>query len=341
MRRLIWISLLALLLVGAVAAGRIWLWMQFEQPGPAPQALRVSVPLGSSVHGVLGRLHSAGALQCAWCTQLYLRLTGRMLTIKAGDYEIDAHASPHDVIEMLQQGRVILQQLTVVEGTRFSDLRQQLAADPHVHSLLLGRSDADVMAAIGHPGEAPEGRFFPDTYSFAAGTTDEEILKLAYASMQDALKQAWDMRAADLPLKSADQALVLASIVEKETGLATERPRIAGVFMNRLRMGIRLESDPTVIYGLGAAYDGHIHERDLTTDTPYNTYTRDGLPPTPIALPGRASLLAVVRPAATGDLYFVATGDGQGGHHFSATLAEHDQAVRRYVQKLRSAAAHP
>jgi UPF0755 protein len=341
MRKVLWISLLLLVLLGgAAAAGRIWLGMQFESPGPAPRDLRVTVSPGLSVRGVLGRLQTAGALQCAMCTQLYLRLTGRTLTIKAGDYEVDAHASPSDVIEMLEAGRVILEQLTVVEGTRFSDLRQELAANPHVHSLLGGRTDAQVMAALGHPGEAPEGRFFPDTYRFASGTTDVEILKLAHDSMRDALAQAWNMRAADLPLQSPEQALVLASMVEKETGLPAERPRIAGVFMARLRKGMRLQSDPTVIYGLGAAYDGHVHERDLITDTPYNTYTREGLPPTPIALPGRAALLAVVRPEETGDLYFVATGDGQGGHHFSATLAEHNQAVQHYVQKLRSA-AHP
>ncbi len=342
MRKVLWISvLLILLLGGAAVAGRVWLGMQFEAAGPAPQDLRVTVSPGLSVRGVLGRLQTAGALQCAVCTQLYLRLTGRSLTIKAGDYEVDAHASPGDVIEMLEEGRVILEQLTVVEGTRFSDLRQELAANPHVHSLLAGRSDAQVMAAIGHPGEAPEGRFFPDTYRFASGTTDVEILRLAYDSMREALADAWNMRAADLPLQSPEQALVLASMVEKETGLPAERPRIAGVFMARLRKGMRLQSDPTVIYGLGAAYDGHVHERDLTTDTPYNTYTREGLPPTPIALPGRAALLAVVRPEETGDLYFVATGDGQGGHHFSATLAEHNQAVQHYVQKLRSAAARP
>jgi len=290
---------------------------------------------------VLGRLQSAGALECAWCTQVYLRLTGRHLTIKAGDYEVDAHASASDVVEMLEEGRVILEQITVVEGTRFSDLRQQLAADPHVRSLLKGKTDAEVMSAIGHTGEPPEGRFFPDTYRFASGTTDVEILKLAYANMHEALSQAWNMRAPDLPLQTPEQALVLASMVEKETGLPSERPRIAGVFMERLRKGMRLQSDPTVIYGLGTAYDGHIHERDLTTDTPFNTYTRDGLPPLPIALPGRAALLAAVRPEETGDLYFVATGDAQGGHHFSATLAEHNLAVQHYVQRLRNAAAHP
>ncbi|HEY4339608.1 MAG TPA: endolytic transglycosylase MltG [Steroidobacteraceae bacterium] len=342
MRKPVWIAItLVVVLIGAAAAGRAWLGLQFDAPGPARVALRVTVSPGLSVRGVLGRLQSAGALQCATCTALYLRLTGHALTIKAGDYEVDAHASPSEVIEMLEEGRVILEQLTVVEGARFSDLRRALAEDPHVHSLLKGRSDAEVMAAIGHPGENPEGRFFPDTYRFASGTTDVEILKLAYGSMRDALSEAWNMRAADLPLQSADQALIMASIVEKETGLAAERPRIAGVFMSRLRKGMRLQSDPTVIYGIGSAYDGHIHERDLTTDTPYNTYTRDGLPPTPIALPGRAALLAVVRPEETGDLYFVATGDGQGGHHFSATLAEHNLAVQHYLQKLRGAVARP
>jgi len=341
MRKVIWIPLLLLVLLAAAAAGgRVWLAMQFEAPGPAPQALRVTVTPGLSVRGILGRLQSAGALKCAGCTQLYLRLTGHTLTIKAGDYAVDAHASPSEVIAMLEQGRVILEQLTVVEGTRFSDLRRALAGDPHVRSLLKGRTDAQVMAALGHPGELPEGRFFPDTYRFASGTTDVELLKLAYDGMSGALTQAWDQRAADLPLKSPYEALILASMVEKETGLPTERPRIAGVFISRLRKGMRLQSDPTIIYGLGDAYDGHVHERDLTTDTPYNSYTRDGLPPTPIALPGRAALLAVVRPEETGDLYFVATGDPAGGHHFSATLAEHNLAVQHYVQKLRGA-AHP
>ncbi len=188
MRKALWTPLVLLLLLGAAAAGGwLWLSMQFDEPGPAAQSMRVSVAPGLSVRGVLGRLQSAGALDCASCTHLYLRLTGRKLTIKAGDYAVDAHASASDVIEMLEHGRVILEQVTVVEGTRFSDLRQQLAADPHVHSLLNGRSDAEVMASLGHPGEAAEGRFFPDTYRFAAGTTDVEILKIAYAAMGDTL----------------------------------------------------------------------------------------------------------------------------------------------------------
>jgi UPF0755 protein len=190
------------------------------------------------------------------------------------------------------------------------------------------------MQALGHEGQAAEGRFFPDSYRFAAGTTDRRILELAYDRMQRELEQAWTARAPDLPIKDSEQALILASIVEKETGREDERAKVAAVFINRLSQGMRLQSDPTVIYGLGSRYDGDIHTRDLVTDTPYNTYTRAGLPPTPIALPGAASLQATLHPADIDALYFVATGNGDGSHHFSATLAEHDAAVRAYLHQL-------
>ena len=222
---------------------------------------------------------------------------------------------------------MVLEALTVVEGSTFAELRRELANDTDVVTTLAGKSDAEVMAAIEHPGEYPEGRFFPDTYRFAARSTDVEILKLAYASMQRVLNEEWSERADNVPLATAYDALLLASIVEKETGLASERPRIAGVFTSRLRLGMRLQSDPTVIYGLGASYDGDIRTRDLTTDTPYNTYTRVDRAPTPIALPGREALRAAVHPEETGDLYFVATGAGDGAHHFSKTLEEHNAAV--------------
>ena len=191
------------------------------------------------------------------------------------------------------------------------------------------------MDAIGHAGEHPEGRFFPDTYRFAAGTTDRDLFALAYRKMAEALDSAWSRRVAGLPLVDAYEALTLASIVEKETGLASERPHIAGVFVTRLRRNMRLQTDPTVIYGIGATYDGNIRERDLRTDTPYNTYTRGGLPPTPIALPSREALEAVVQPLETGDIFFVATGAGDGSHVFSATLEEHNAAVARYLARLR------
>jgi UPF0755 protein len=287
---------------------------------------------------VLGLLHAHGALSQPREIELYMRLHRRHLTIKAGTYEIPVAASAAAIIDLLEEGRVVLETLTIVEGSTFSQLRQELASDTDVVTTLAGKSDAEVMAAIDHPGEYPEGRFFPDTYRFAARTTDVEILKLAYASMQHVLTEAWAQRADNLPYTTAYQALTLASIVEKETGLASERARIAGVFVTRMRQDMRLQSDPTVIYGLGARNDGEVHTRDLTTDTPYNTYTRAGLPPTPIALPGREALLAAVRPDVTGDLYFVATGAGDGAHHFSKTLEEHNAAVKQYLIRLRQAA---
>jgi UPF0755 protein len=234
---------------------------------------------------------------------------------------------------------VVLEALTIVEGSTFAQLRQELASDTDVVKTLAGKSDAEVMAAIDHAGEFPEGRFFPDTYRFSARSTDVEILKLANASMQRILDEEWAERAEDLPFNSAYEALILASIVEKETGLASERARIAGVFVSRLRAGMRLQSDPTVIYGLGAGYSGELRTRDLTSDTPYNTYTRTGLPPTPIALPGREALRAAVHPDVTGDLYFVATGAGDGAHHFSKTLEEHNAAVKQYLTRLRQTSA--
>jgi UPF0755 protein len=329
----------ALILAAAAGGGYYWVQEQFVQPGPASQALRVEVEPGTSVRGVLALLHARGALAQPRAIELYLRLHGRHLTIKAGTYEIPAAASASAIVDLLQEGRVVLEALTIVEGSTFAQLRQELASDTDVVTTLGGKSDAEVMAAIDHPDEYPEGRFFPDTYRFAARSTDVEILKLAYASMQRVLTEVWAERAQDLPFASAYQALILASIVEKETGLASERARIAGVFVTRLRQGMRLQSDPTVIYGLGERYEGELRTRDLATDTPYNTYTRAGLPPTPIALPGREALRAAVHPDVTGDLYFVATGAGDGAHHFSKTLEEHNAAVKQYVTRVRQAAS--
>ena len=333
------IAALLLILAASATAGYYWLQDEFLRPGPASQALRVNVEPGTSVRGVLTLLRERGALVRPHSIELYLRLHGRRLKIKAGTYEIPRAASAAAIIDLLEQGRVVLEALTIVEGSSFAQLRAELASDTDVVTTLAGRSDAEVMAAIERPGEFPEGRFFPDTYRFAARSTDVEILKLAYASMQRLLAEAWAARADDLPFATPYEALILASMVEKETGLASERARIAGVFVTRLRQAMRLQSDPTVIYGLGARYDGELHTRDLTTDTPYNTYTRVGLPPTPIALPGREALEAAVHPDVTGDLYFVATGTGDGSHHFSKTLEEHNAAVKQYVARLRQAGA--
>jgi peptidoglycan lytic transglycosylase G len=336
MIRRIALIVLALAVLSAAGYGAVTsLAREYAAPGPARAAIRIEVQSGSTVRGVLKHLAAAGALAHPRLTELYLRLHGRRFSIKAGEYEVPAHASAADVVTLLAEGRVVLEQLTVVEGATFADFRQELEHDPHVRATLRGSSDDAVMAALGHPGEHPEGRLFPDTYRFASGTAETEILKVAYDKMNEVLAAAWAERAANLPLATPYQALILASIVEKETGLASERPLIAGVFIERLKKGMRLQSDPTVIYGMGPEYSGDIHTRDLTTDTLYNTYTRAGLPPTPISLPGREAILAAVRPAETGNLYFVATGDGDGGHHFSATLAEHDAAVRHYLSRLR------
>lgn len=327
------IAVLLVLIVAAVAAAYVLLGEEFHAPGPAAAALRVKVSAGESTRAVLERLAGLGAVAHPREVEAYLRLHRRIPRIEIGTYEVPAHASPADIIRMFEQGRVLLDQLTVVEGARFADFRHELDAQADVAHVLRGKSDTELMSALGHPGEDPEGRFFPDTYRFAPGTSDLTILAMAYDRMSAVLAKVWEQRSAGLPFDTPYEALILASIVEKETGVADERSRIAGVFVNRLRRGMRLQSDPTVIYGLGNQYDGTVHTRDLTTDTPYNSYTRAGLPPTPISLPGLEALLAAVHPDQTDDLYFVAT--GQGGHHFSKTLAEHDSALRAYLARLR------
>ena len=317
----------------AAAAGYALLGENFHAPGPATAAVKLKVSAGESTRAVLGRLAGLGALAHPRQVELYLRLHHRIPRIEIGTYEVSAHASPADIVLLFEQGRVMLEQITVVEGTRFADFRRVLDAQADVAHTLRGKSEAQIMSALGHAGENPEGRFFPDTYRFAPGTSDLTILSMAYERMAALLAKVWGERSGGLPFDTPYQALILASVVEKETGVADERARIAGVFVNRLRRGMRLQSDPTVIYGLGSQYDGTIHTRDLTTDTPYNSYTRAGLPPTPISLPGLEALLAAVQPDQTDDLYFVAT--GQGGHHFSKTLAEHDTELRAYLARLR------
>jgi UPF0755 protein len=330
--RAIIIVLLALVILAA-AVGYTLLGENFQAPGPATAAVKLKVATGESTRAVLTRLAALGAVAHPREVELYLRLHHRIPRIEIGSYEVPAQASPADIIVMFDQGRVVLDQMTVVEGATFADFRRELDAQPDVAHTLRGKSEAQVMSALGHAGETPEGRFFPDTYRFAPGTSDLTILAMAYERMAAMLAKVWEQRSSDLPFDTPYQALILASIVEKETGVADERARVAGVFVNRLRRGMRLQSDPTVIYGLGNQYDGTIHTRDLTTDTPYNSYTRSGLPPTPISLPGLESLLAVVQPDETDELYFVAT--GQGGHHFSKTLAEHDAELRVYLAHLR------
>ena len=329
--------ILAFIVVAAGVAFATYRWAtnEFTTSGPTQTSVRMEVPAGASVRGVIRLLGDRGILDDPRAVALYLRTHNMHPKIKAGTYDIPAAASPAQIFEMFEQGQVVLEQLTVVEGSTFADFRKALEKHPAVTNTLKGKTDAQVMAAIGHANEFPEGRFFPDTYRFAARTTDADILKLSYDSMARVLAQAWEEKAEGLPVETPYEALILASIVEKETGIATDRPRIAGVFTTRLRTGMRLQSDPTVIYGIGAKYDGDIRTKDLSTDTPYNSYTRAGLPPTPIALPGRESIMAVVRPDVTGDIFFVAVGDGTGAHHFSKTLEEHNAAVRQFLARQR------
>jgi UPF0755 protein len=336
MRKLTGLILAFIIVIAGVAfATYRWATNEFTTAGPTQTAVRMEVPAGASVRGVIRLLGDRGILEDPRAVTLYLRSHNLHPKIKAGTYDIPAAASPAQIFQLFEQGQVVLEQLTVVEGSTFADLRKALEKHPAVTNTLKGKTDAQVMAAIGHANELPEGRFFPDTYRFAARTTDADILKLSYDSMARVLAQAWEEKREGLTVETPYEALTLASIVEKETGLASERPRIAGVFTRRLRTGMRLQSDPTVIYGIGAKYDGDIRTKDLSTDTPYNTYTRAGLPPTPIALPGRESIMAVVRPDETGDIFFVAVGDGTGAHHFSKTLEEHNAAVRQFLARLR------
>jgi UPF0755 protein len=330
------VVLLLATLGAALAVAGWWLPHEYRSPGPALAVSRIQVEPGASLRSVLARLEAGGVLRNARAIQWYLRLNNLRPRVQAGLYELPPRASAAQIIELFEQGKVVLEQLTVVEGATFAEFLEALVRHPYVTHTLDGMRPDQVMAALGHAGVHPEGQFFPDTYRFAASTPDVVILSLAYEAMQRSLATAWQARAPDLPLATPYQALILASLVEKEAALKSERARIAGVFVNRLRRGMRLQSDPTVIYGLGERYDGSIHTRDLLADNPYNTYTREGLPPTPIALPGRESLMAAVQPEQTGALYFVATGLGDGAHHFSSSLEEHNSAVQSYLMRLRS-----
>lgn len=329
------LALAGLALLGVVAAyGALQRWLDAPLAvGATP--LEVEIPRGQPLVVTARQLAERGVLDHPRWLQLYARSTGADARIKAGEYAIPPGTTPRSLLALLESGAVIQHSVTIVEGWTFRDLRKALEAEPHLDNTLAGADEAAVMAALGEPGTRAEGLFFPDTYLFGKGTTDLEILRQARNRMRRELESAWAARAADLPIKSADEALVLASIVEKETALAAERPRIAGVFTQRLRIGMRLQTDPTVIYGLGPTFDGNLRRADLERDGPYNTYTRAGLPPTPIALPGAEALRAAVNPDERGELYFVATGLPDGSHEFSRTLGEHEAAVKRYLVRYR------
>jgi UPF0755 protein len=297
---------------------------------------RFEVTPGASASAVGRELAARGWLAHPRVWTWYARWTGQADKLKAGYYRLSPGETARSLLEELVAGRVMLEQITIIEGWTYRDLRRALAAQPGVRQTLAGKSDEDLMSALGAAGVHPEGQFFPDTYRFAYGTPDIEVLRLAHDRLRSELEQAWDAREPVAGIATRYQALTLASLVEKESARSDERARIAGVYVRRLQLGMRLQADPTVIYGLGASYDGNLRTRDLRTDGPYNTYTRTGLPPTPIALPGRDSLIAATHPQVTGAIFFVATGEPDGSHHFSSTLAEHNAAVRRLLARQRT-----
>ena len=323
--------LAALLVVALLAAGGVWWWLQ--QPLPlAADTLEVSVPAGASLRTAAQRLREGGVLVPPRVLEAYFRLAGRGRSIQAGDYAIARGMKPQDVLGRLVRGERIKRSVTLVEGWTFAQALRALAQAPDLQRDASTLTPEAVMAALGRAGVAAEGHFFPDTFHYTKGASELDILRQSMQLMDKRLEAAWSARASDVPLQNAEEALILASIIEKETGRAADRAEIAGVFANRLRLGMKLQTDPTVIYGLGAAFDGTLRRSQLQADTPYNTYTRAGLPPTPIALPGKASLLAAVRPAQTRALYFVARGDGST--QFSETLEEHNRAVQRYQRQV-------
>jgi UPF0755 protein len=331
-------ALLALVAAAAfgVAAGYVVLDHWLDRPlAVGDEPLTIDVQPGQPLAATVRDLEARGVLDHPQWLRAYARATGVDARVKAGEYEIRPGTTPRGLLRLLESGVVVRHSVTIVEGWTFRSLRAALERSPYLDNTLAGQDDAAVMAALGEPGMPPEGLFFPDTYLFGKGTSDLEILRQSRARMQRELEDAWNGRADDLPIATPYEALTLASIIEKETALASERERISGVFVQRLRRGMRLQTDPTVIYGLGPGFDGNLRRADLERDGPYNTYTRAGLPPTPIALPGAAALRAAVNPDERGELYFVATGLPDGSHEFSRTLAEHEAAVRRYLVRYR------
>jgi len=317
-------------LAGVVAYA---LWYANTPVRVAVFPVEFEIPPGTGLRGAARLLEKAGIEVGALQFELLARATGRSTAIKAGNYELAAPASPRALLDKLTRGEVAQAEITIIEGWTFAQLRAALDASPLLRHDTTGMGDADLMRRLGLPDRHPEGMFFPDTYLFARQSSDFAVLRRALHAMQRHLGDEWGRREPRAPYKTPYEALVMASIVEKETGAASERDLVAGVLVNRLRIGMALQADPTVIYGLGESFDGNLKRVHLTTDGPYNTYTRPGLPPTPIALPGRASLRAALRPAQTKALYYVSRGDGTS--QFSRSLEEHNRAVSKYQLKPR------
>lgn len=306
-----------------------WLaWYAYTPTGRGPFPVEAHIEPGSAFKAVADQLHALGVVDHPLAFTLIARLTGQATQVKAGSYLFEAAVPPIALLRKLTQGEILLGKITFIEGWTFRQMREAIDRHPRLRHDTAGLSDAELLAELGIEASHPEGLFFPDTYYFDIGSSDKALYLRAYHAMQQVLQQAWETRAEGLPYRTPYEVLIMASIIEKETGAADERPLIAAVFVNRLRLGMRLQTDPTVIYGMGEQFDGNLRKVDLQTDTPYNTYTRAGLPPTPIALPGAASIRAAVNPEASRVLYFVSKGNGR--HHFSETLDEHNRAVARY-----------
>ncbi len=334
MRRLLGLLVVVSLAAGLGAVGWLYqpLGLNAGSAGATDGTVDVAIEPGSSARTVAQVVVDAGVQTHPALLYAWFRLSGQSRQIKAGSYELQAGITPKTLLQKLVQGDEALRAITLVEGWTFQQFRAALGKAENLKHDIEGLPQDQIMALLGRAGVPAEGRFFPDTYTYAKGSGELALLKRAMHAMDKHLQAAWQTRLATIPLKSPEQALTLASIIEKETGKGADRPLIGGVFNNRLRIGMLLQTDPTVIYGvvqqIGDAYDGNLRKRDLQTDTPWNTYTRAGLPPTPIAMPGKAALLAAVQPAQTKALYFVARGDGSS--QFSETLADHNRAVNKY-----------
>lgn len=326
------------IIVLAASLGLGWFLVDYRNFLDSPLELATGeetfeVSPGMSMRGIATQLHDRGVIRSPRYFEWHARLRGVADALHAGEYRLSPELTPAELIAHMSQGKVVLHAVTIVEGWTFRQMLDALHANEHLEHTLRDVPPEEIMAHLGRPDEHPEGQFFPDTYRFPRGTADVTILKRAYAATQEHLAREWETRDPDLPLETPYEALILASIVEKETGKPSERGQIAGVFVRRLQKGMRLQTDPTVIYGLGASFDGNLRRSHLREDNPYNTYRRGGLPPTPIALPGLAAIQAALHPEPGDTLYFVSRGDGS--HVFSATLDEHNEAVIRYQLKGR------
>lgn len=322
------------ILLTLVSAFALSAWLAYYAVSPLklqPNSQEIVIQAKSSLRSISNQLVAQGVLKEPWRFILLAKLLQKEQFLQAGSYTLNKNISPYQLLLSLNHGKTTQGSVTFIEGRTFSQMRQKLAINDAVKQTIANLPEAEILKLVGSTYSVAEGLFFPDTFYFDRNTTDIELLKISYNAMQSKLEKAWQGRDKDLPYINSYQALIMASIIEKETGKASERPMIAGVFINRLKMGMRLQTDPTVIYGMGLRFDGNIRKKDLSIDTPYNTYTRSGLPPTPIAMPGLASIEAALHPAKTKALYFV--GKGDGSHAFSDNLVEHNRAVVRYQLK--------